>query len=73
MLNHYEILSVTTDAPFSVIHAVYNAILKKHSPENYEGDKRIQAEKAIKRLTTSYVILSDKAKRRIYDESIGIK
>ncbi len=73
MLNHYEILSVTTDAPFSVIHSVYNAILKKHSPENYEGDKRIQAEKAIKRLTTSYVILSDKTKRRIYDESIGIK
>jgi DnaJ-class molecular chaperone len=73
MLNHYEILSVTTDAPFSVIQSVYNAILKKHSPENYEGEKKMQAEKAIKKLTTAYEILSDKTKRKIYDESIGVK
>jgi curved DNA-binding protein CbpA len=73
MRNHYELLSITTDAPFSVIHSVYKAILKRHSPENYEGDKKIQAEKAINKLAIAYEILSDQTKRRIYDESIGIK
>lgn len=73
MQTHYDALSITTDAPNSVIRAVYNAICQKHSPENYEGDKKIQAEKAIQKLTTAYETLSDSVKRKMYDESIGIK
>ncbi len=72
MQTYYDVLTITTDAPNLVIRAVYDAICQKYSPENYEGDKKIQAEKAIKKLTIAYETLSDPIKRKNYDASIGI-
>jgi hypothetical protein len=50
LLTHYEILTISKDAPNSVVSAVYNAIKEKYSPEKYEGEKKMQIEKAIQRL-----------------------
>lgn len=48
MQTHYDALTITTDAPNSVIRAVYNAICQKHSPENYEGEKKFKLKRLSK-------------------------
>lgn len=69
-MNYYEILTVTKDAPISVIKAVYEAMIKKYSPDNHEGEKKIQIEKAIKHINVAYETLSDPDKRKKYDLDI---
>ena len=71
MLNHYEILTITRDAPISVINAVYNAIKEKYSPSKFDGEKKLQFEKAIQRLDIAYTVLSDSSKRKEYDNSLN--
>jgi DnaJ-class molecular chaperone len=69
-MNYYEVLTITKDAPISVIKAVYEAMIEKYSPDHYDGDKKIQAEKAIKHIHDAYKVLSDPDKRKNYDSNI---
>ncbi len=64
--NYYETLGVPKDAPQDAMKKAYRKLARKWHPDINPGDKA--AEDKFKSISHAYDILSDPAKRKLYDE-----
>lgn len=64
--DYYEILGISRNASDSDIKRAYRKLAKKYHPDSNEGNQ--EAEKRFKEVTEAYTILSDKEKRKLYDQ-----
>lgn len=64
--DYYEILGVSRDADDAAIKKAYRKLAKKYHPDTNAGNT--QAEQKFKEITEAYNILSDKEKRKLYDQ-----
>ena len=65
-MTYYEILQVTENASYEVIHMAYKALVKKYHPDLFIGDPKF-AEEKMKEINMAYEVLSDRNKRAEYD------
>ncbi|MDO9169079.1 MAG: J domain-containing protein [Methylobacter sp.] len=63
---HYDNLKVTKDAPASVIRAAYKALCQTFHPDKFQGNNE-EAERVMKLVNASYVVLIDPAKRALHN------
>lgn len=64
--DYYEILGVDRNASEDAIKKAYRKLAKKYHPDSNEGNR--QAEEMFKQITEAYTVLSDKEKRKMYDQ-----
>ncbi|HEY8294904.1 MAG TPA: DnaJ C-terminal domain-containing protein, partial [Micrococcaceae bacterium] len=64
MSNHYDVLGVSNDATGEEIKKAYRKLARKYHPDVYQGE---DAQERFKTVTHAYEVLSDPAKRRVYD------
>ena len=64
--NYYKILGVDKKADNSEIKKAYRKLAMKYHPDHTKGDKL--AEDKFKEISEAYAVLSDKEKRKQYDE-----
>ena len=64
--DYYKILGVTKSTSDSEIKKAYRKLAMKYHPDHTKGDKA--AEEKFKQISEAYAVLSDKEKRRQYDE-----
>ena len=62
----YDCLGVAKNADEKQIKSAYRKLAKKYHPDTNPGDK--QAEQRFKEITEAYNVLSDKEKRKLYDQ-----
>jgi DnaJ-related protein SCJ1 len=67
MYKYYEILNVKQDATLNEVKVSYRKLAKLYHPDTTKLSKEIATEK-FKELVEAYEVLSDKDKRKIYDE-----
>lgn len=63
---HYDNLKVARNAPNSVIKAAYKALCQTYHPDKFQGSNA-EAERIMKLINTSYVVLTDPVKRAEHD------
>ena len=64
--DYYEILGVSRDADDATLKKAYRALAKKYHPDMNKDNP--SAEEKFKEVTEAYNILSDKEKRKLYDQ-----
>ena len=64
--DYYEVLGVSRDADDAAIKKAYRKLAKKYHPDTNAGNA--QAEQKFKEVTEAYNVLSDKEKRKLYDQ-----
>jgi len=64
--DYYKILGVSKTSSDEEIKKAYRKLAMKYHPDHTKGDKT--AEEKFKRISESYAVLSDKEKRRQYDQ-----
>ena len=64
--DYYEVLGVSRNADEAQIKKAYRKLAKKYHPDTNAGDAN--AEQKFKEVTEAYTILSDKEKRKMYDQ-----
>lgn len=64
--DYYEVLGVKKDADENTIKKAYRKLAKKYHPDSNAGDA--SAEQKFKEVTEAYNVLSDKEKRKLYDQ-----
>ena len=64
--DYYDCLGVKKTANDKEIKSAYRKLAKKYHPDTNPGDK--QAEQRFKEITEAYNVLSDKEKRKLYDQ-----
>lgn len=69
-MNYYQILKVSQKATEKEIKKSYKSLAKKYHPDLYKGDKDF-AETKIKEINEAYEILSNKERRKEYDEYLN--
>jgi len=69
---HYDNLRVARNAPDSVIKAAYKALCQTYHPDKFQGGNA-EAERIMKLINTSYVVLIDPVKRAEHDAWIQEK
>lgn len=72
MKNFYEVLRIKPNATQQQIKRAFIELVTKYHPDIYQGDKDY-ASRYTAVLTEAYAVLKDEEKRRIYDETHGIK
>ncbi len=65
-MNPYQVLGVSPDADEDAIKKAYRKAAKECHPDTHPGDR--QAEERFKAVGEAYHILSDKKRRKEYDE-----
>lgn len=68
MKDYYKILEVSEDASDEVIHMAYKALVKKYHPDSSGRQEAEELNVKIRDVNEAYSVLSDKNKRRQYDE-----
>ncbi len=66
---YYDVLGVSEDASKEEVKAAFKRLAKKYHPDVAEIAKK-EAEEMFKKIAAAYDVLSDKAKRRIYDQNL---
>ena len=64
--DYYEVLGVSRSADDNTIKKAYRKLAKKYHPDTNGGDPK--AEQKFKEVTEAYNVLSDKEKRKLYDQ-----
>lgn len=64
---YYAILGVSEKAKYTEIRAAYRLLAKKYHPDRNNSDF---AEDMIKKLNAAFEVLSNREKRRQYDETV---
>ncbi len=64
--DYYEILGLDKKATDASIKKAYRKLAKKYHPDSNPNDK--EAEKRFKEVTEAYNVLSDKEKKKLYDQ-----
>ena len=64
--DYYEVLGVNRDADDGAIKKAYRKLAKKYHPDTNAGNKT--AEERFKEASEAYAVLSDKEKRKMYDQ-----
>ena len=64
--DYYEMLGVSRDADEAQIKKAYRRLAKKYHPDTNAGNA--DAEQKFKEITEAYNVLSDKEKRKLYDQ-----
>lgn len=64
--DYYEVLGVNRNADEASIKKAYRRLAKKYHPDTNSGNA--QAEERFKEVTEAYNVLSDKEKRKLYDQ-----
>lgn len=64
--DYYEVLGVSRNATTEEIRKAYRKLAMKYHPDKTKGDK--SAEERFKEINEAYEVLSDKEKRKKYDE-----
>ena len=64
--DYYEVLGVSRSADDNTIKKAYRKLAKKYHPDTNGGDPA--AEQKFKEVTEAYNVLSDKEKRKLYDQ-----
>lgn len=64
--DYYEVLGVPKSADAAAVKKAYRRLAKKYHPDTNAGDS--EAEAKFKEVTEAYNILSDKEKRKLYDQ-----
>ena len=64
--DYYEVLGVNRSADEASIKKAYRRLAKKYHPDTNRGN--VQAEEKFKEVTEAYNVLSDKEKRKLYDQ-----
>ena len=64
--DYYEVLGGSKNADENAIKKAYRKLAKKYHPDTNSGDA--DAEKKFKEVTEAYSVLSDKEKRKLYDQ-----
>lgn len=64
--DYYEVLGVSRNADEAQIKKAYRKLAKKYHPDTNAGDA--DAEQKFKEATEAYTVLSDKEKRKMYDQ-----
>ena len=64
--DYYDVLGVNKKADDQEIKKAYRKLAKKYHPDTNPGDKK--AEQLFKEVTEAYNVLSDKEKRKLYDQ-----
>ncbi len=65
----YEVLGVPEDASEEEIKAVFKKLAKRFHPDVATLNKK-EAEGAFKEIAAAYTVLSNRSKRRVYDQGI---
>ena len=65
--DYYEVLGVDKKADESTIKKAFRRLAKKYHPDTNAGDAK--AEEKFKEITEAYDVLSDKEKRKLYDQA----
>ena len=64
--DYYEVLGVDKNADDETIKKAYRKLAKKYHPDTNAGNA--EAEKKFKEISEAYAVLSDKEKRKEYDQ-----
>lgn len=64
--DYYEVLGIGKQADEKEIKRAYRKLAKKYHPDTNPGDK--EAEQKFKEVTEAYNVLSDKEKKKLYDQ-----
>lgn len=64
--DYYEVLGVSRDADENTIKKAYRKLAKKYHPDT--GGNSSGEEEKFKEVTEAYAVLSDKEKRKLYDQ-----
>lgn len=64
--DYYDVLGVSRSADDNTIKKAYRKLAKKYHPDTNGGDPK--AEQKFKEVTEAYNVLSDKEKRKLYDQ-----
>lgn len=70
MKNYYDELEVSRNASPEIISRAYKVLAKKYHPDTTKENKKI-AEERFKKISQAYETLSDKNKRKAYDEELN--
>ena len=64
--DYYDVLGVDRSADEGTIKKAYRKLAKKYHPDTNSGDTK--AEQKFKEVTEAYNVLSDKEKKKLYDQ-----
>ena len=68
--NYYELLEIDKNASQEIIDKAYKLLVKKYHPDLQKENNKEEYEKIIKKINEAYEVLSDKNKRKEYDDSL---
>lgn len=68
-MSYYDILEISENASFEVIHMAYKALAKKYHPDLFDGDPNF-AEEKMKEINHAFSVLSNVESRAEYDAKL---